>query len=1152
MKQATTIRKRFSIIVVAILLAAALLFASGAIHSGKVMAEDADYTGWHETLTINNSQFENTGSGDIPTPSGWAGARIGDAPTASVKSGVLQLDSYSANKDKYKLDIYDEYKNTRPDSPFGKGDSASGSGYFQGTNRNVLLINANGTPTAYGYTSESFTLAPNSYYKINVWLKTGSIGPSGGAAILVNGLDDNPVGFTGINTETLAADQSYLDKYLGWYDYTLYIETSSFISSSATLSLQLGYDEVGGMTKGYVMYDNITATQLSSKSYYEETARITAGSERKKAVSFNEGELLPGGDFTTPGEFGAIVGSGYASKQYLNAAAGLPAENSLGLEKNLYAPNETSADFNNVFAVSTYKDGKFGSAYGGIESNEFVIERYSYYRISAWYNSESVEGGDGVAATLMYKSTKNTGDFTSDVTASLALSSENYNHNGWNELSIYVKGSDFSDYSAKLALSLGSKSNPAKGIALFDDVKIQKLTPAEYNDNSANGNKTVAFDTATDSSGIGNGWFNTVGTYDELEYETTGGEKTLKNPLTPANWTMHTTADVATSGYSQTAVSTDDAVYGLVPVEELGNMSGLTKTWGNVLKMSSKEDTAFCYASEEFTVSASGYNTVAVTLTADGLKGYGANLVLKKGGLVVSTIEKITESGTYTFYIKGGDKDGAMTLELWLGLNDRTDNSTKLASGTVYFTGVAFKSDSTEEVYNAKAESYKYNRSNPDVRYGISYAAVYLGAEDLTLFDSYDNGTVKYPYNWSISKGAGKVVYGIFDSTNREGTDIPGSYENDGKQYALMLQNVEKTYSELTLNNTYTLAADSYYKLTVSVKADIPEEYLENENAVGAYIKLTNGDYRFEFKDTAVTEDSIVDNEAFRTYTFYIKAPSAETTTAIAVGLGGSEKSNQAVAGRVYLNGITLEDLSNIEYDELVADLNDDENLIDDCSMRVDLAASETTDDGTGDSGSEGEDTTEPTEPSGGLEWWLIPSILLAVAVIIAIVGSFIRKRIDSRPKKANVSKQSSYDRRRLTEESAAKESKKAEAADKPNDTFESFDDTKDFHDIADVTEIKESEVSEIVKTEGTTEAEKASPAPTDDNAETDNAEAIAENAVGEEAKDAADATEKTSEDTDKKTEEAVKTEEKTAPAENKTDEKADGEKQDYVDDFED
>lgn len=123
--------------------------------------------------------------------------------------------------------------------------------------------------------------------------------------------------------------------------------------------------------------------------------------------------------------------------------------------------------------------------------------------------------------------------------------------------------------------------------------------------------------------------------------------------------------------------------------------------------------------------------------------------------------------------------------------------------------------------------------------------------------------------------------------------------------------------------------------------------------------------------------------------------------------------------------------------------------------MRVDLAAGETTDDGAEDD-TEGGETTEPTEPSGGLEWWLIPSILLAVAVIIAIVGSFIRKRIESRPKKADVSKQSSYDRRRLTEKSTADDSKNAKAANKPNDTFERFDDTKNFDDVTHATEIKE------------------------------------------------------------------------------------------------
>lgn len=72
----------------------------------------------------------------------------------------------------------------------------------------------------------------------------------------------------------------------------------------------------------------------------------------------------------------------------------------------------------------------------------------------------------------------------------------------------------------------------------------------------------------------------------------------------------------------------------------MGNFPALTKTWGNVLKMSSAENTAFCYSSEDFTVATDSYNTVAVTLYADNLSGYGANLVLKKDGKVVATIEK--------------------------------------------------------------------------------------------------------------------------------------------------------------------------------------------------------------------------------------------------------------------------------------------------------------------------------------------------------------------------------------------------------------------------------------------------------------------------------------------------------------------------------
>ena len=292
-------------------------------------------------------------------------------------------------------------------------------------------------------------------------------------------------------------------------------------------------------------------------------------------------------------------------------------------------------------------------------------------------------------------------------------------------------------------------------------------------------------------------------------------------------------------------------------------------------------------------------------------------------------------------------------------------------------------------------------------------------------------------------------------------------------------------------------------------------------------MKLTNGDFKFEFKDTSVTTDSITDNEVYRTYTFYIKAPASETTASIVLGLGGKDKSNQAIAGKVYLKDIVLEDISNIDYDEMVADLADDENLIDDCTMRADLSTTDAADDNTEDDTTDDETATDTNvNNGGGLEWWLIPSILLVVAVVIAIVGSFIRKRIESRPKKINVSKQSSYDRRFVkTDDDTVTDTDKTDADVK--DTFESFDDT--------VTEIDSKNITETAKTETAEETKVA-----------DDAQDVVEEKTAETAEESEKPAEEKADET-AAADESEKAEPK-AEEKKKVIKPADG----FVDDFED
>ncbi len=1076
MKQ-NSIKKHY-VPVFALLLAIVMFFAAFSLSAVNTASADEaeDYSNWSEAVSISNAQF--SGSGDaLGAPSNWTGAAIGEADL-HVVSGSMNVDSYAQNKDVYELSQFDTFKSASPTSPFGKNTSdANKELYFPETNRNVLLINAGKTPAAYGYTSDGITLNPNSYYKFKVWVKSGELSADGGAAFLINGLDEDPIGYTDINTQDKPEGAAPANM-LGWYDYTIFVETSSFVSATASISLQLGDNQPGGMTKGYAMFDNVTGVQLSHKTFVSETSFL---GDREMVVSYNDSTLLTGFDAAsdvTVNEFNNV------NRGIIN---GLLENNAYGFEGAFTTPFETVDK--NVFVISSYNkaESAFKEGYGSVSVELPTIERFKNYRVSVWYYAQNVSGGNGVNAKLKYKSVVNPGtedsDYKTDEATSLSMSNANPNHNGWNELSIFVKGSSFTDYTAELELGLGTEASPAKGVVLYDEVRFEEITPTEYANNSANASKSVDFSSAiSDSTGINNSSFNAVGTYtEELEYA--GGA--LVNPLTPANWTFYTAETVATDGYATMTVPTDNAVYGIIPVEDMEKV-GFTadKNYGNVLKMSSTEDTAFCYRSEEFKAAASSFNALSVKLNADDLSGYGANLVLKKSDKVIATIEKITKSGTYTFYVKGATTESTLKLELWLGLNVRNGvNENKKASGTVYFTEVKLATDSTEDVFNEKATAYATLRAQKSVREGVSFATVNLGAEDFTLFDSYTDGTVKYPYNWTSTNGGGTVRYGIFDATNREDSVIAPTYKNGDKQYAVVLQNVSPTYSTMTLANSYTLEADKYYTVKVTAKVQFPDDYYTVEDGertfnkpVGAYIVLTNGDdHKFSITSTATTVDSIVDNETFETFTFHIKAPSASANTSITLGLGG-EKTNEHVSGKIFVNDIVFEESSDIAFNGATEDAH---------TVLVDLSsASEDTDD---------DDTTAEVTTDSSLEWWLVPSILLAVAVLIAIVGSLIRNIIENRPKKVNKAKTASYDRRLVKDHKADK--KADDGAVEVDDNFESFND-----EPVSATEVETEEVTAEAETaaeEVAVESETTETAETEEATETP-AEEITEEAAEE------------------------------------------------------
>ncbi len=1074
MNLATSTKKLITTVtafLVAVILAVALCFSAP-----KAVAEETiNYANWHENVTVTNSQFAETGSETVPLPTGWTNSALGGANSVGVIAGVMDLDSYSSNKETYKLDQYSEYELANPDSPFGTSSSENDK-----TNRKVLLINANGIDTAYGFKSSEITLAGDSYYKLTAWVKTGGHSANGGASIIVDGVTEDTLGFTGIRTPDLL-DGNADDK--GWFEYTIFFATA-YDTTTATISLQLGHDGVGGLTKGYAMFDNVNLVRINSSSFENAVESLGEGQTGRKfvAYAYNDKDAEPAfegrgyfvsanpvyNESTNPYGFGSVFTGGKAYAETTSGTEGLSgAKTKYGADGIVYQPSVSA--YSNTFVVSTYNGTEFEADYAGIKSIPFEVKRFASYRLSVWFYAEHISLG-GVNATIEYATGENEPTISS---TALSYTAGNPGKFGWQEAVILIKGSDFADYTANLVLSIGTKNNEGSGVAFFDDITLFEIPSSEYETLTENATHTVAIDTATDNTGVNNGWFNNVGTTTEkIDYS-------LDKPLPVKSWTMKNTAQVGTSNFSNVNVPTSDAVHGLVKAEDLAFVPGFNKDFGNALKLSSTSATAYCYASEGITLTADSYNTIAVTLFADDLDGYGANLVIKQDAKVVGTIEKITKSGTYTFYIKNGKADSTVYLELWLGLNDRVSNASKLASGSVYFTSVNFKNDSTAEIFDAKAESYKYNRANAEIRNGISYAVIDL-TSSFTQFDSYTTGSVKVPYNWSLVSGDdASVVYGIFDANNREGdSTIPYTFDNKGKQYAVMLQNVTPTYSTLTLDNAFGFTAKQYYKISVSVKTDIPEEYRNSETAVGASVYLTVSDNKFFFKNTSETIDSVTDNEVYRTFVFFVKAGESDLTANLVIGLGDKERTNQYTVGRVYLNDITVEDMSEIDYSEKVKGLSDSEYLIDTYTMRVDLAEVK-------------EETPETEEPEseGSLEWWLIPSILLAVAVVIAVVGTIIRKFIEKRPTKpTNTPSRSSYDRRALKVDSDEEEETTVRRTDMNNDSFDDFDD--------------EVEATEVEATEVETTEEEATEEVTEETAEEETTEEVTEETTEEVAQE--------------------------------------------------
>lgn len=264
-------RKKLSILVLLLIVVvafSAVLFAACDNSSSDDTAEAIEAT---EGLLIGNSDFKVIGtSGDYPRSiTDWSGAKIYSSSTVpgDVTSGAISLEEalYAANRELWDDDgsaddggktLYD-----RLSTHYSSAEDAV---------NNVLMIymptedsaendDDDFGPTAYGYTSPSFSLDANSYYKLTVDVLTYNIAGTDD--------DDNVPGARIYVSSAGYAEISGIDTQGEWKTYTIYIQSAATGSTSLTLNLGLGkYSSYykDGLTTGYAFFDNVMLEKINS------------------------------------------------------------------------------------------------------------------------------------------------------------------------------------------------------------------------------------------------------------------------------------------------------------------------------------------------------------------------------------------------------------------------------------------------------------------------------------------------------------------------------------------------------------------------------------------------------------------------------------------------------------------------------------------------------------------------------------------------------------------------------------------------------------------------------------------------------------------------------------------------------------------------
>ena len=916
------------------------------------------------TVTITNGNFSSAGSkkgSGLPyeISSGWKVASE-YSNSSGVVSGIIDVSTTKFSDN----------------SSYGLSQNPETDTSINVNNRdNFILMIKSDARTTYGYMSSSkIKLESSKFYVLSVHVKTTN---NAVASIYTSLSDNNDDNFISITTNN------------SWQTYYYYISTDTFNSKEFEISLMLGSKQLP--SSGAVFFDNVELFEIANSDYFE---KIGSKDTQQRNINFDNDYVSVDKNFvnanfentSTP----MIGWEDLVSEKVDNEESVVKISTPTDIEQTINL--KLNKKYSNIANNNVYDNQNellilnITTAYSGIKSknNSITIPQHGFYLLSMLIKTGDLSSG-GLNVTL-YQDGKEDKKLTqSDLTSSSGLSQ----YNGFSKVDFYIRGSVASEAKVNLSLSLGTSSSKISGWAIVDNITLQKINYDEYK----KGTSSTQFDLSSefvDSASISNGSFDFI----------KNSDNTVSYPAEPEYWTKSETMQksLVKSGIIRVKDSyfaQDYTNYGLYVSQNPGvNTSGgrykgfsdLGNIPENVLMVvnDGKDDVYFKSSPQnELTLSASSSSSVNIAKIKVGVKTLGSNtkafINVLSGEDVIAVIDKIsaTDWETYTLYVKCGLTSKPISLAL--GTHGKTTTSN--VNNYAFFDHVEYTTITSADEISAELEKgkaiYVDLLNNSFTNYSNSIVTTHRNGATYDVKKQY--ALPLYSYEETQSAGMYNGIINLSNSENRNLQIREGATDKN----VLVVSNNTPTYQVLK-TDSYKLTSGNYYEFSVFVKTLNLEgntslsDYNKDNKNYGAYFELvsldndgkiiTDENNKNKFINFAVNSDN---NNGWVKYSMYILAE-AEQTVQVLLGLGTE---NYKTSGTVYFDDLVVTDITQSAYTEQKADAN---TIVSKVIEPV-----------------KQDDTTTTNKNNEGLNiniWALLSSIMLVIALILAIVGYLIRR----------------------------------------------------------------------------------------------------------------------------------------------------------------